>query len=130
MALSKNYLKYIKSTAWFDLRAEVFERDDYECQSCSSNSSNLQCHHLNYNRLFNEDLSDLITTCDTCHKYHDRIRKLVSKMKGVKRDIAEELLIEYGYPHNFPKDRDILKSLHHNLKKLKRMNLEEVVING
>lgn len=57
------------NTAW---RKEVFERDDYTCQTCISNKGgNLVAHHLNgyhwdkENR-FNTDNGT--TLCDSCHK--------------------------------------------------------------
>jgi hypothetical protein len=57
---------YMLSTKWQELRALVFIRDKHTCQSCGSKSS-LNCHHITYDRLGAEDLSDLITLCATCH---------------------------------------------------------------
>lgn len=57
---------YMFSDKWFNLRSAVFERDNYTCQSCGSTHL-LRCHHIDYSRLGDEFLSDLITLCDTCH---------------------------------------------------------------
>ena len=57
---------YMFSDKWYSIRTQVFERDNYTCQSCESKHY-LRCHHIDYSRLGDELLSDLITLCDTCH---------------------------------------------------------------
>lgn len=65
---------YLLSPEWQELRTQVFTRDNYTCQSCGSTKS-LNCHHITYERLGNEHLSDLATLCggpDGCHnKLHN-----------------------------------------------------------
>lgn len=59
------YTKYLQSSHWQSLRAQVLNRDKC-CQHCWSDL-NLQVHHLSYRGLGNEGLSDLITLCEDCH---------------------------------------------------------------
>lgn len=58
--------KYLQSAEWYELRTLVFARDNHTCQSCGSNES-LNCHHILYDRLGKEDISDLTTLCTNCH---------------------------------------------------------------
>lgn len=62
-----NYYKYIESDEWYELREKCFERDEYVCRLCGS-SENLQAHHLSYERLGMNELSDLVTLCRKCHQ--------------------------------------------------------------
>ena len=57
---------YLLSPEWQKLRTQVFTRDNYTCQSCGSNES-LNCHHIVYDRLGKENISDLTTLCTNCH---------------------------------------------------------------
>ncbi len=57
---------YMRTVNWFVLRTQVFERDEYSCQSCGS-KHNLQCHHVDYTYLGSEPLHHLVTLCRTCH---------------------------------------------------------------
>ena len=58
--------QYLQSAEWYELRTLVFARDNYTCQSCGSKQS-LNCHHIVYDRLGNENLEDLTTLCENCH---------------------------------------------------------------
>lgn len=64
---SAEYLNYLESPQWRYLRERVKARDGYVCQDCGTNRS-LHVHHLTYERIFREPLSDLITVCDDCHR--------------------------------------------------------------
>lgn len=57
---------YLLSPEWQELRTQVFTRDNYTCQSCGSQEL-LNCHHITYEFLGNENLSDLTTLCTNCH---------------------------------------------------------------
>ena len=127
MALSKAYLKYIKSPKWFRKRELVFERDNYQCQTCNAIGATLHCHHLTYDNLFDENLEDLITVCKNCHKYMDRIRKNLLHLHGTRRKIADHLLDKAGYPHDMKKNRKALKKLSKNIDKLTYIDLPKGV---
>ena len=71
---STNYKEYINSIEWDEKRSLRFRMDGFRCHMCGS-PMNLECHHITYERLGNERLSDLITLCSKCHKrLHDPIR--------------------------------------------------------
>lgn len=60
------YKKYVSTKEWRAKRRAIFERDNYRCVKCSSNKR-LCCHHLTYDNLGDEPLSDLQTLCTSCH---------------------------------------------------------------
>ena len=65
--------KYIEYYEW---RKQVYERDNYTCQSCGDDKGgNLVAHHkLNYSEheTLKTDIDNGITLCNKCHKlFHD-----------------------------------------------------------
>ena len=64
---SARYLNYLQSAEWRYLAARVRARDNNMCQDCGNNHQ-LHVHHLTYERIYHEPLTDLITLCDTCHR--------------------------------------------------------------
>ena len=78
-----NYDDYMKSVEWDEKRSLRFRMDGFRCFQCGS-AKNLQCHHITYERLGNERMSDLITLCSECHKrLHEP--KTVMKTEEEKR---------------------------------------------
>lgn len=57
---------------WDTLRKEIYERDMWRCQECGVHCGTtpgkfkIQCHHINYD-IKNNDKSNLITLCASCH---------------------------------------------------------------
>lgn len=65
--MDKNtYEKYVKADCW-QLRRDMFIRRFELCELCGHNKSS-QVHHLTYERLGCELDSDLVATCDGCHR--------------------------------------------------------------
>lgn len=62
-----DYQKYIASPEWKKKRDERIKLDNNQCQICGSKTK-LEVHHLTYDRVFQEDMDDLITLCDRCHR--------------------------------------------------------------
>ena len=54
---------------WLHIRSRILDLDDYVCRICfvSTSYGPLHVHHIDYNRSNNED-SNLVTLCNTCHK--------------------------------------------------------------
>jgi hypothetical protein len=60
------YVLYLRSAEWKAKRAAVLKRDK-KCRSCGS-TRKLQVHHLTYERIYRERLTDLTTLCEGCHR--------------------------------------------------------------
>ena len=70
----EEYDAYLASDAW-QRKAEMLKKGyDYKCQDCMAwrpGGSGLHVHHLNYNNVGDEKISDLRVLCSVCHaKYH------------------------------------------------------------
>lgn len=64
------YNAYLASDHWRQIRETVLYRDGYMCQlnlfGCTQAAS--QVHHLTYERVTRERMSDLTSVCNNCHK--------------------------------------------------------------
>jgi 5-methylcytosine-specific restriction endonuclease McrA len=63
-----NYADYIKSPGWASKRRGKLFDANYKCEKCGSETQTLEVHHLTYERLGDERMSDLIVLCSYCHK--------------------------------------------------------------
>jgi 5-methylcytosine-specific restriction endonuclease McrA len=66
-----NATLYYASEAWARKRAEVLQRDHYQCQAridddCMGRAS--QAHHLTYRHFRCEPLFELMAVCRNCHE--------------------------------------------------------------
>lgn len=60
--------EYIKnSPIWQEKRKERLSKDNNRCYSCDT-TKRLQVHHITYKRLYNENITDLVTLCRSCHQ--------------------------------------------------------------
>ena len=62
------YEEYLKTEHWLKTAYLARQRDGNECRYCASRKPPLQVHHLTYERLGEERLSDVITLCRRCHE--------------------------------------------------------------
>lgn len=64
-----NYHDSLKSQRWRHYRNTVFIRDNFSCVRCGFGPPEviLNCHHLTYENVGNEKLSDCQTLCHICH---------------------------------------------------------------
>ncbi len=71
---SKMIKRRISRPRWRRISRIVRERDSFTCQFCGADVNNfLQVHHVDFNEN-NDDLSNLITVCASCHqKIHKSI---------------------------------------------------------
>lgn len=58
---------YLKSDHWQNLRLEKLVEVDAHCYRCDVRDLSNDVHHVNYRKLFDVMLSDLIVLCRTCH---------------------------------------------------------------
>jgi 5-methylcytosine-specific restriction endonuclease McrA len=65
---SKDYYNevYLKSFEWKNKRENILKRDNYKCVCCNSDAT--QVHHINYNNVYLENFTDLISVCYNCHQ--------------------------------------------------------------
>jgi predicted HNH restriction endonuclease len=62
------YIRYIKSEAWKLRCAAYFMRYGRWCKACGTRKGPLQVHHMTYDRLGKEPLTDLVSVCAPCHR--------------------------------------------------------------
>lgn len=65
--LSVEYRRYIVSLRWFEKRNEAMRHYGRKCHTCGA-TKRLEVHHLTYERLGEELMSDLMVLCFGCHK--------------------------------------------------------------
>lgn len=63
----EKYAAYLKSSKWRNKRKKLFAIRGKICEDCGSKRK-IQVHHITYDRIFNERLSDLKVLCEKCHK--------------------------------------------------------------
>lgn len=65
-----SYNAYLKSRKWKAICVKVKTRDGHRCRLCNvpEGRAKLEVHHRTYERLGDEDLNDLTTLCETCHR--------------------------------------------------------------
>lgn len=65
---NRDYVNYLKSKKWLEVRNRVLERDQFKCVICLSEKK-LHVHHLLYSRKTLGGKTDywLITVCNKCH---------------------------------------------------------------
>lgn len=80
-----DYGEYLLSPHWKKMRQKRIEKDKGVCALCGA-ASNLQVHHLTYERLGAEGDADLLTLCASCHQ---RVHALNDHMASVLREGAE-----------------------------------------
>lgn len=69
--------QYERTSYWRDKREAVRRRANGKCESCKKpveNDSQLDVHHLTYDRIGNENLEDLLALCYECHRNADMER--------------------------------------------------------
>ena len=71
------------------MRQKVFRRDGFKCVICGK-AKNLNVHHITYENLGAEKVSDLVTLCRDCHedihngKPNERMDSFVRRQIGSK----------------------------------------------
>ena len=66
----RKYQSYLESQEWEFKRMDCLAYYRHRCGACYS-KENLEVHHRTYERIFNEEPSDLIALCRDCHeKFH------------------------------------------------------------
>lgn len=80
----KTYSEKLRDPKWQKKRLEILERDNFSCQVCKDDKTELHIHHkkYGYENPWENESDDLITCCKYCHK-------LLSELQIDKFDISE-----------------------------------------
>lgn len=74
----KKLAEYYQSPAWQEKRSERLKIDGFKCAKCGFTRA-LEVHHINYERIYNEDVNrDLITLCKKCHNEIEAQKKAIN----------------------------------------------------
>lgn len=100
--LNADYLAYLMSPEWAELRNVILERDGYECQRCGATAAEavLDVHHLTYEQFGNEAYDDLQTLCRECHEEADEERRWEARVEAYARKrwgIGWRKWVSFGY---------------------------------
>lgn len=80
--------EYLKSVEWYKLKQLKLKETDC-CVVCGS-SQNLELHHITYQRLGNEILTDLAIVCRSCHQtIHDKLGYSRETIYPVYQDLSK-----------------------------------------
>lgn len=71
---SFDYQAYLLTDEWKERRDEVLTWALHRCQVCNSGPP-LHVHHRTYERVGDEDMSDLTVLCQECH---ERFHKMIT----------------------------------------------------
>jgi len=68
------YREYLKSGEWKITRSRKLKQSNFKCDGCGDYGGLMEVHHLNYDRIGMELLTDLASYCINCHKIaHSKI---------------------------------------------------------
>lgn len=72
----ERYNEYLKSAEWKHKRKSKLKQANFKCDGCGEKYGMLEVHHLTYDRVGMELLSDLAAYCINCHRIaHDLANK-------------------------------------------------------
>ena len=62
-----DYKDYLNNWLWDSIKKAMYARSNYKCEICGT-AKNLTVHHITYDRIGAEELSDLLVVCRNCHR--------------------------------------------------------------
>lgn len=100
----KSYLEKLKDPRWQKLRLQVFERDDFRCTNCYSDTKTLNVHHIHYkgNNPWETPINLLTTLCESCHEAETIALKkaeksLIKELKSIGFMAKDIELLSYDF---------------------------------
>lgn len=70
--MNEEYAEYLQSDAWKQKRLQRLSIAQFRCSACN-NSKAVHVHHLTYERIFNEEMGDLLPLCEDHHKLAEEL---------------------------------------------------------
>jgi len=111
--MNEEYSEYLNSEAWKTRRMKRLAIAKFRCAVCSAGKS-IHVHHLTYERIYNEEMADLLPLCQHHHKIAERlVKKGLLNRRGDVLFLATETvrLIMANEPMHVPEH---LKDSHKN----------------
>lgn len=94
----KKYADYLATAHWLDVKARWKASSLFRGWVCSSNGCDsrkgLSLHHWTYERVGNEELTDLVLVCEDCHKRIHHIERRGTDLREATRRVTG---IHVGY---------------------------------
>jgi len=76
------YEARINSLAWRELKSDLVKWRGSKCERCELETTMLELHHLNYDRVGKELTSDLQLLCIPCHEIADKERAIIGRRRA------------------------------------------------
>ena len=80
-----SYSEKLKDPRWQKKRLEIFQRDEFTCQSCGDKESTLHLHHVYYETgALPWEYPDeaLVTLCVACHEdEHEAMKEAIASLR-------------------------------------------------
>jgi hypothetical protein len=78
------YAEKLKDPRWQQKRLRIFERDEWKCRDCGSDSETLTVHHCHYSRGGPWETPDeyLLTLCEGCHEHRQVCEDKIKRCLG------------------------------------------------
>jgi len=93
----QEYQEYLQSPHWKRCVYAMHQIRTEDCELCSQPSEEYHIHHMSYERIGNEQYSDLIKLCDKCHKYVHKNGVNITRQKDAHFRYREEMFYRMVY---------------------------------
>jgi len=123
--MNDTYATYLQSEAWSNKREQKLILSYRKCAVCGTNK-HLHIHHLTYERIFREEMDDLMVLCRVHHEaVEEMIKKGVIPRIGNPSDLAKTTM-QFIAPWKRPKLRPYSNPPNHKkLSKKERAKLRK-----
>jgi hypothetical protein len=125
MMHSSFYIDYLNSETWRKRRYAALEAVEFRCQLCGETDS-LEVHHLTYERLGNEDPSDLFVICKGHHWIEDTKRKEPGRITEPQPKVKPAVVLCYSVKRWLKKAQE-LKHREHDRGYLTKASRERLI---
>jgi len=97
----RKYQEYLRTPHWREIRTDKLIKARWVCEECKRGEYGIQLdvHHLTYDRIGNERMSDLKVLCHDCHeKVHENgfvpkktmsDKEIENEIEKIEREIRE-----------------------------------------
>ena len=91
-----SYSEKLKSPKWQKKRLKILERDNFKCNLCGDEETQLHVHHLKYTgNPYDAPDKDLETLCSDCHTLRHSVKEIVSDVVKIK-EYGQNVVLVYS----------------------------------